>query len=172
MALVEDGALLGSRQLGMGNSGLDAPTAANLSLRGGHRESEAQSFRSDPLGGCSESEGSILCSRSRIRGTGNHPGFSARNAGQARNCVNYHPDGQANGRLPRGFWANPTQITCCDVATQPYRHLRWPPRRVPLPPPFGGHVPLEPVPCTWKEPRNRIARSDAACDPYPPDFSY
>ena len=48
----------------------DAPTAANVSLRGDHRESEAQSFRSDPLGGCSESEGSILCSRSRIRGTG------------------------------------------------------------------------------------------------------
>ena len=34
----------------------DAPTAAKLSHRGGHRESEAQSFRSEPLGGCSESE--------------------------------------------------------------------------------------------------------------------
>ena len=34
----------------------DAPTTANMSLRGDHRESEAQSFRSDPLGDCSESE--------------------------------------------------------------------------------------------------------------------
>ena len=31
-------------------------------------------------------------------GDGNPPGFSARNAGKARNCVNYPPNSRANGR--------------------------------------------------------------------------
>ena len=48
----------------------DAPTAANCVLRGGLRESEAQSFRSDSPGRLFGERGSILCSRSRIRGTG------------------------------------------------------------------------------------------------------
>ncbi len=37
-----------SDQDGRGAEARDAPTAANCVLRGGHRESEAQSFRSDP----------------------------------------------------------------------------------------------------------------------------
>ncbi len=87
-------------------------------LRGDHRESEAQSFRFDPW---------VAVRRARLdpmqpvpdSGDGNPPGFSARNAGKARNCVNYRPNIRPDGRLPREFGAISTQITCRDVATQP-----------------------------------------------------
>ncbi len=73
-----------------------------LSLRGDHRESEAQSFRSDPW---------AAVRRARLdpmqpvpdSGDGNPPGFSARNAGKARNCVNYRLVGQAMEGFGRGF---------------------------------------------------------------------
>ena len=72
-----------------------------LSLRGDRRESEAQSFRSDPW---------AAVRRARLdpmqpvpdSGDGNPPGFLAGNAGKARNCVNYLPDRRAKGRLRTG----------------------------------------------------------------------
>ena len=55
-----------------------------------------------PLGGCWESEGSILRSRSRIRGTGNPPGFFGTKRWKARNCFNYRPNGCAMEGFRRG----------------------------------------------------------------------
>ena len=75
-------------------------------LRGDRWESKAQSFRFYSPGRLFGEQGSILCSRSRIRGTGILQVSRAGNSGKARNCLNYRPNNRANGRLRRGFWAN------------------------------------------------------------------
>ena len=89
----------------------DAPTAANVSSGAtiGRARLNPSGLTPGRLFG---EQGSILCSRSRIRGTGILQVSRAGNSGKARNCVNYHPNGRANGRVPRGFRANSTQITC------------------------------------------------------------
>ena len=55
-----------------------------LSLRGDHRESEARSFRSDPWAAVRRA-GLNPMQPVPDSGDGNPPGFSARNAGKARN---------------------------------------------------------------------------------------
>ena len=103
-------------------------------LRGDRWESKAQSFRSDPW---------AAVRRARLdpmqpvpdSGDGNPPGFSARNAGKARNCLNYRPNNRANGRLRRGFWANSTRITRAELAPI---SLRGSSSRKPAPEPSPG----------------------------------
>ena len=72
-----------------------------------HRESEAQSFRSDPWAAVRRAKAQSYAACPGF-GDGNPPGFSARNAGKARNCVNYHSNRRANGRLQRRFRATRT----------------------------------------------------------------
>ena len=109
-------------------------TGRRLSHRGGHRESEAQSLRSDPWAAVRRAKARSYAAGPGF-GDGNPPGFSARNAGKARSCVNYPPNRPANGRLPAGFRANPTRITRAELA--PFSP-RLSSRRKPAPEPSLG----------------------------------
>ena len=83
-----------------GRSAVCAWAAANVSLRGDLRESAML----DPSGltpwaAVRRARCSILCSRSRIRGTGNPPGFSAGNSWKSLKLTPLLSNARANGRV-------------------------------------------------------------------------
>ena len=77
-----------------------ALAAANVSLWGGLRESAMLDPSGQyPWAAVRRARCSILCSRSRIRGTGNPPGFSAGNNWKSQKLTPLLPNARAKGRV-------------------------------------------------------------------------
>ena len=107
----------------------DAPTAANVSSGAAFGRARLNPSGSTP-GRLFGEQGSILCSRSRIRGTGILQVSRQETLEKARNCVNYRPNNRANGRPRTGNSAPYAQIARSDLAPT---SLRCSNRRKPAP---------------------------------------
>ena len=93
----------------------DAPTAANVSSGAtiGRARLNPSGLTPGRLFG---EQGSILCSQSRIRGTGILQVSRHETLEKARNCVNYRPNNRAKGRPWTGKSAPYAQIARSDLA--------------------------------------------------------
>ena len=88
-----------------------------LSLRGDHRESEAQSFRSDPWAAVRRA-GLDPMQPVPDSGDGNPPGFSAGNAGKSQKLTRLSPERTSEGKASEGA-IDPPHPNCllqCDRA--------------------------------------------------------
>ena len=77
-----------------------------LSLRGDHRESEAQSFRSDPWAAVRRAKARSYATGPGF-GDGNPPGFSARNAGKSQKLRKLSPGRTGKWKASEGVSGQP-----------------------------------------------------------------